>query len=160
MTVSTKTQKSTSTPAPAKRPNRTAKSAAPKPEAKPAAEPKAKAEAKAEPKAPAQPTYREAADFTPALKAAKAAAKGNVDLTQPLQLITHLAWKTPGGSVSWAKGTTPQVIAYADDIAVPEGTPIPDALAAALSIAEKAAADQPQKDALGVLSKVIKEHAA
>ena len=158
MTVSTKTQKSTSTPAPAKRPNRTAKSAAPKPEAKPAAEPKA--EAKAEPKAPAQPTYREAADFTPALKAAKAAAKGNVDLTQPLQLITHLAWKTPGGSVSWAKGTTPQVIAYADDIAVPEGTPIPDALAAALSIAEKAAADQPQKDALGVLSKVIKEHAA
>jgi hypothetical protein len=51
-------------------------------------------------------------------------------------------------------------VAYADDILVPSGTPIPEAMDAALSAAEKAAGEQPQKDALAVLSKVIKGHAA
>jgi hypothetical protein len=141
MTTTTKKQaaKKAATPAPAP----AAKKAAP--------EPAPKAE-------PAKSTYREVEDFTPALKAAKSLAKGNVDLTQPLQLITHLAWKTPGGAVGWAKGTTPQVIAYADDIAVPSGTPIPEAMAAALSAADKAATDKPQKDAVSVLAKVIKAH--
>jgi hypothetical protein len=141
MTTTTKKQaaKKAATPAPAP----AAKKAAP--------EPAPKAE-------PAKSTYREVEDFTPALKAAKSLAKGNVDLTQPLQLITHLAWKTPGGAVGWAKGTTPQVIAYADDIAVPSGTPIPEAMAAALSAADKAATDKPQKDAVSVLAKVIQAH--
>lgn len=135
MTVTTKTRK---TPA--------------KPAAKPAI---AKTEAPAPKPDKSSPTYREGSDFTPALKAAKSLAKGNVDLTQPLQLITHLAWKTPQGSVGWAKGTTPQVIAFADDIACPSGTPIPTAMKAALSAAEKAATDKPQKDAVAVLAKVI-----
>jgi hypothetical protein len=141
MTTTTKKQaaKKAATPAPAP----AAKKAAPEPAAKPE---------------PAKSTYREVEDFTPALKAAKSLAKGNVDLTQPLQLITHLAWKTPGGAVGWAKGTTPQVIAYADDIAVPSGTPIPEAMAAALSAADKAATDKPQKDAVSVLAKVIQAH--
>lgn len=103
--------------------------------------------------------YREVEEFTPALKAARSLSKGNPDLAQPLQLITHLAWKTPGGSVGWAKGTTPTVMAYADDIAVPPGTPIPEAMEAALSAADKAAQDKPQKDAVSVLAKVIKAHA-
>lgn len=104
-------------------------------------------------------TYREVADFTPALKAAKSLSKGNTDLSMPLQLITHLAWKTPGGSVGWAKGTTATVVAYADDLAVPTGTPIPEAMDAALSAATKGATDKPQKDAVAVLTKVIKAHA-
>lgn len=133
-----------STPAPAKR---TAKKAA-SPEPTTAKEPTA----------PASPTYRENEEFTPALKAAKSLAKGNADLVQSLQLITHLGWKTPGGSVGWAKGTTANVVAFADDIAVPAGTPIPDAMDAALSFATKAATDKPQKDAVSVLSKVIKSH--
>lgn len=152
MTTSTKarTAAKKSTPAPAK------KSATPTPAKKTAETPAAK---KTEaPAAPAKPTYREVEDFTPALKAAKSLAKGNVDLMQPLQLITHLAWKTPGGSVGWAKGTTANVVAYADDIAVPAGTPIPDAMAAALSAADKAATDKPQKDAVAVLAKVVKSH--
>ena len=154
MTASTKTRKST--PAPARR----QKSATPAP-AKKQAQPEPKAEAQPEPKAtvPAKSTYREVEDFTPALKAAKSLAKGNPDLSQPLQLITHLAWKTPGGTVGWAKGTTATVVAYADDILVPAGTPIPEAMSAALSAAEKAATEQPQKDAVDVLSKVIKAHA-
>jgi hypothetical protein len=149
MTATTKSRKST--PAPAKRPARASSKAA-KPE--PTPEP-----AKTEATVPAKSTYREVADFTPALKAAKSLAKGNPDLSQPLQLITHLAWKTPGGTVGWAKGTTANVVAFADDIAVPAGTPIPDAMSAALSVAEKAATEQPQKDAVAVLSKVIKGHA-
>lgn len=155
MTTATKNP-AKSTPAPAKR--QTAKQKADAAKAAeatpaPAAEPKA-------PKAAALPTYREAADFTPALKAAKSAAKGNVDLTNALQLVTHLAWKTPGGVVGWAAGTTENVKAYADDVAVPEGTPIPEALAVALGNAEKAASEQPQKDAVAVLAKVINGHAA
>ncbi len=136
----------------------TTKKQAAKKAATPAPAPKKAAPAPAKAEAPAKSTYREVEDFTPALKAAKSLAKGNVDLTQPLQLITHLAWKTPGGAVGWAKGTTPQVIAYADDIAVPSGTPIPEAMAAALSAADKAATDKPQKDAVAVLAKVIKAH--
>ena len=153
----TTTAQKKSTPAPAKRltAKQKADAAAAEAAAKAKAEQKPEPKAKAEPKAPALPTYREVEDFTPALKAAKAAAKGNADLTASLQLITHLAWKSPGGSVSWAKGTTPQVIAYADDIAVPEGTKIPDALAAALGIARKAVADEAQNTALSVLAKVI-----
>jgi hypothetical protein len=147
MTTTQKSRSTKSTPAPAKRTAAKKAAEAPAPEAK-------------APKAPALPTYREVEEFTPALKAAKSAAKGNVDLTQPLQLITHLAWKTPGGQVGWAKNTTQAVMDYADDLAVPAGTPIPDAMATALSAAEKAATEKPQKDAVAVLAKVINGHAA
>lgn len=103
-------------------------------------------------------TYREVSEFSPALKATKSLAKGNHDLFSAVQLITHLAWKTPGGSVGWAKGTTASVMAYAEEILVPTGTPIPEAMSAALSAATKAAADKPQKDAVAVLAKVINSH--
>ena len=129
--------------------------------AKPKTDPAPKATAKkaaAKKTAPAQPTYREVAGFTDALKAAKSAAKGNADLMAPLTLITHLSWKTPGSSVGWSKGTTEKVTAYADDIAVPAGTPIPDAMDAALSAATKAAADDAQKSTLEKLTKVIDGH--
>lgn len=151
MTTSTKTRSTKkATPAPAKK-------STPAPAKKAAATPTpAKTET---PSVPGKPTYREVEDFTPALKAAKSLAKGNVDLVQPLQLITHLAWKTPGGAVGWAKGTTANVVAYADDIAVPAGTPIPEAMEAALHAADKAATDKPQKDAVAVLARVIKAHA-
>ena len=124
--------------------------------AKPKTDPAPKAPAKKT--APAQPTYREVAGFTDALKAAKSAAKGNADLMAPLTLITHLSWKTPGSSVGWSRGTTEKVIAYADDIAVPAGTPVPDAMDAALSAATKAAADDTQKSTLEKLTKVIDGH--
>lgn len=132
-----------------------AKKAVPAPakkaEAKPAAEKK-----ETKKREPAEPTYRENADFVPALKAAKAAAKGNDDLTQAVQLIGHLSWKTPGGSVGWATGTTKKVTDYAEDILVMPGMPIPDAMNTAIAAANKAAADKPQKDALAVLAEVVK----
>ena len=135
-----------------------AKKAAAKPAAKPAEAAKP-APAKKEPKEPAAPTYREHEDFVPAFKAAKAAAKGNDDLTQALQLLGHLSWKTPGGSVGWAVGTTKKVTDYAEDILVMPGQDIPEAMDTVIKVAQEAAADKPQKDAVAVLAKIVKAHA-
>lgn len=147
MTTSTKSR---NTPAPAAAKRTSARQKAEAPEVVEA--PKAKA--------PKVPSYRDAEGFVEALKSAASIAKGNVDLAQPIQLIRHLAWKTPGGVVGWSEGTTENVIAYAEEILVPEGTAIPEALKVALSLAEKAAEDKPQKDAVAVLAKVIKGHEA
>lgn len=138
-----------------------AKPAAKKAAAKPAAKPAeaAKPAAKKELKEPAAPTYREHEDFVPAFKAAKAAAKGNDDLTQALQLLAHLSWKTPGGSVGWAAGTTKKVADYAEDILVMPGQDIPEAMDTVIKVAQEAAADKPQKDAVAVLAKIVKAHA-
>lgn len=133
-----------------------AKPAAKKAAAKPAEA--AKPAAKKEPKEPAAPTYREHEDFVPAFKAAKAAAKGNDDLTQALQLLGHLSWKTPGGSVGWAAGTTKKVTDYAEDILVMPGQDIPEAMDTVIKVAQEAAADKPQKDAVAVLAKIVKSH--
>lgn len=131
-----------------------AKTAAKAPAEKPAAKEKA-------PKEPNVPSYREAADFGDAIKAARSSAKDNGELKSALQLITHLTWKTPGGKVGWVDGTTPAVVEYAADLAIAEGTPIPEALEAALTVAEKAAAaDKPQKDAVSVLAKIVRGHTA
>lgn len=105
-------------------------------------------------------TYRQTDGFLDALKSAKSLAKGNTDLTQPLALITHLAWKTPNGTVGWATGTTASVVAYANDIAVPPGTPIKDALDVAVKAATTAATDKPQKDAVAVIAKMVQAHSA
>lgn len=102
--------------------------------------------------------YRNAEGFQPALKSARSLSKGNPDLSQPLALITHLAWKSPTGTVGWATGTTASVVAYADDIAVPPGTPIAKAMEVALSAAVKGATDKPQKDAVAVIAKLIQAH--
>lgn len=105
-------------------------------------------------------TYRQVDGFQQAVKSARSLAKGNANLSLPLALITHLAWKTPTATVGWATGTTASVVAYADDIAVPVGTPIKDAMAAAVAAAEKGATDQPQKDAVAVIAKMVQAHTA
>ena len=102
--------------------------------------------------------YRDNHDFGPALKSAKSLSRGNIPLGQAIQLITHLAWKTPSSSVGWSKGTTPNVIAYANDLAVPVGTPITDAMAVALNAAERSVEGDAQRDSVAVLAKVIRQH--
>ena len=101
--------------------------------------------------------YRDNPDFGPALKSAKSLSRGNIPLGQAIQLITHLAWKTPSASVGWSKGTTPNVIAYADDLAVPVGTPIADAMSVALSAAERSVENDAQRDSVAVLAEVIRQ---
>ena len=140
----------------------TTKSRSPKSKATPKTTPEVKPEAttEAKPEAPKAKAYRELPDYTPALKAARSLSKGNPELSQPLQLITHLAWKTPTSTVGWSKGTTANVIAYADDIAVPVGTPISEAMQAALSAAQKAATTDPQKEAVAALAAILEGHGA
>lgn len=155
MTTSTKARTSrTSTAAKAKATPDTPKAEVAKTEPTPVAktEPTPKAE-----KSTSRP-YRDNDDFAPALKAVKSLSKGNPDLSQPVQLITHLGWKTPTASVGWAKGTTANVIAYADDIAVPTGTPVAEAMSVALSAAAKGAKDEAQKAAVAALTTVVKSH--
>jgi hypothetical protein len=148
-TTGTKTAAKAPAKTAAKAPAKTAKTA----EAKKTAEPKA-------PKEPNVPSYREAENFADAMKSARSLAKDNGELKSALQLITHLSWKTPGGKVGWVDGTTPAVVEYAADLAIAEGTPIPEALEAALVVAEKAAAsEKPQKDAVAVLAKIVRSHA-
>ena len=102
--------------------------------------------------------YRDNPDFGPALKSAKSLSRGNIPLGQAIQLITHLAWKTPSSSVGWSQGTTPNVIAYANDLAVPVGTPIADAMAVALNAAERSVEGDAQRDSVAVLAEVIRQH--
>lgn len=145
----------------AKKAAQPAKKAAASPAKKAAAAPTAKkAEAKeSKPKEPTVPSYRDVEDFGDALKAAKGLTKDNADLKQALQLVTHLSWKTPGGTVGWANGTTPAVIEYATDLGIGPGTDIPDAMDSVLSAAEKAAAgDKATKEAVGVLARIVRGH--
>lgn len=110
------------------------------------------------PKAKAVPAYRTAEGFNEAAKSLRSLAKGT-SLKPLVQLITHLAWKTPNGAVGWSKGTTADVISTADDLAIGTGTPITEAMDVALSAAEKEVGD-PQREAFDVLAGIVRGHAA
>ena len=116
-------------------------------------------EAEATPKAKAVPAYRTAEGFNEAVKSLRSLAKGNPALRSIVQLITHLAWRTPQGAVGWAKGTTADVISTADDLAIGTGTPLPQAMDVALSAAEKEVGDE-QRDAFDALAGIVRAHAA
>ncbi len=98
--------------------------------------------------------YRTLADFVPAMKSAKSLAKGNEELGNLLQLVGHLAYKTPGGSVGWTKGTTPTVIATAIDAGADVGLPLPEALGRVFKVAEKVATKE-QKEAVVILKGIM-----
>ena len=116
-------------------------------------------EAEATPKAKAVPAYRTAEGFNEAAKSLRSLAKGNPVLRSLVQLITHLAWKTPNGAVGWSKGTTADVISTADDLAIGTGTPLPQAMDTALSAADKEVGDA-QREAFDVLAGIVRGHAA
>ena len=103
--------------------------------------------------------YRTDEGFLDAQKALRSLSKGNSALKPLVMLITHLAWKTPGGTVGWTKGTTADVIATADDLAIGTGTPVNEAMETALSAAEKEVGDS-QREAFDVLAGIIRGHAA
>ena len=111
------------------------------------------------PKAKAVPAYRTAEGFNEAAKSLRSLSKGNPALRSLVQLITHLAWKTPNGAVGWSKGTTADVISTADDLAIGTGTPLPQAMDTALSAAEKEVGDA-QREAFDVLAGIVRGHAA
>lgn len=74
-------------------------------------------------------TYR----ATPAWHAAHAAAlgaqRGNATARAALQVATHLAWRTPTGTVGWHKGTNAAMLATATTLGVQVGMPVHVAMA-------------------------------
>lgn len=120
--------------------------------------PAEEAPAPAKEKRQAVPAYRMAEGFNEAAKSLRSLSKGT-SLKPLVQLITHLAWKTPNGAVGWSKGTTADVVSTADDLAIGTGTPVNEAMETALSAAEKEAGDG-QRDALEVLAGIVRGHAA
>lgn len=134
----------------------TQKTAATKTKAATTTKTAAKTEAKAAPTTAG--VYRQNPEFLPALKSAKALAKGNGELGRAIQLMTHLAWKKPTDTVGWTAGTTASVIEYADDIATPVGTPISEAFATVIKVAQGAAVAGAQADALDVLVSIVRKH--
>ena len=57
-------------------------------------------------------TYRNTPAWWQAFNAAVGAAK-TPESRAALQVVRHLAWKTPTGHVGWDKGTTPAVVSNA-----------------------------------------------
>lgn len=119
-------------------------------------QPKTEEKAEAKPKVTAT-TYRTDEGFLDAQKALRSLSKGNGALKPLVMLITHLAWKTPNGTVGWTKGTTADVVSTADDLAIGTGTPIPQAMEVTLTEAEKVLEDS-QKDAFDILSSIVRSH--
>jgi len=98
----------------------------------------------ASPKAPASPATPKSAPApapasvttyraTPAWHAAHAAAvgahRGNASARAALTVATHLAWRTPTGSVGWHKGTNAAMLATATALGVKVGMPVHAAMA-------------------------------
>lgn len=148
----------TKTATPAKKATPAAKKAAPavaktSPAPKAAEVPKA-----AETPAPkSSRTYRDVDGFMDLMKATRKVCK-DPEFKAPLQLITHLAWKTPGGSVGWSKGTTESVMDYADDVLAGPGTAIPAAMDIALKVLVKTAKSDEEKAAVKALGDMITAH--
>jgi hypothetical protein len=69
----------------------------------------------------------------PAWHAAHAAAvgqhRGNPTARAALQVATHLAWRAPGASVAWHKGTNAAMLAHAATLGVTVGQPVHAAMA-------------------------------
>lgn len=72
--------------------------------------------------------YRNQTSFAEALAAASAHHRSVPTAKAALQVITHLAWRGPNGSVAWHKGTNPTMVAYAKSIGVVPGLPVPEAM--------------------------------
>lgn len=100
--------------------------------------------------------YRNVDGFADALKSFDGLAKGTM-LKPYAQLLRHLAWKTPGGSVAWTKGTTAEVPATAESLGIKVGTAIPQAMDTVLFAAGEATTDA-QEGALEVLRDIIQTH--
>ena len=69
----------------------------------------------------------------PAWHAAHAAAvgqhRGNPQARAALQVGTHLAWRSPNGTVAWNKGTNAAMLAHAATLGVQVGQPVHEAMA-------------------------------
>lgn len=106
--------------------------------------------------------YREAEGFKNALTSLRSLTSGEDSrpaMRSAVQLIRHLAWRSPDDSVSWYERTPQNVMDYADFLAVGTGTLIREAMEVALKHAEAATTDG-QAESLEALAGIIRLHGA
>ncbi|MFB9732641.1 hypothetical protein [Ornithinimicrobium kibberense] len=107
--------------------------------------------------------YRDVEGFKEALTSLRSMTRGDdarPAMRSAVQLITHLAWRSPDDTVSWYESSTPQsVMDYADFLAVGTGTVIREAMEVALRHAEAATKDG-QAEGVAVLAGIIRQHGA
>jgi len=95
-----------------------------------------------------------------ALKSARAQVQTSHPIFRCAQVISHLAYRGPHENVGWTKGTTPSVPAWAENLGIVEGMPIPDALAIAFSAIKQEidrARNSVNDDALDLLETCIRD---
>ena len=73
--------------------------------------------------------YRTNATWHAAHAAAVGAHRGNPAARAALTVATHLAWRAPGASVAWHKGTNAAMLATAGTLGVQVGQPVHAAMA-------------------------------
>lgn len=87
--------------------------------------------------------------------AAKGAAAGNPQYAAGVQVLTHLAWRAPGGAVGWHKGTNPTMVANATAMGVATGMPVQAAMVAVLAHMAASNPTAPQAAALATLAQLV-----
>ena len=95
--------------------------------------------------------YRTREDFIAAHGAAQGLRTGNPAFAAAVQVLTHLSWRGPKGSVAWSKGTNANMVANAAEMGATPGTPMPTAVAGVLDAAEAAADTDARKAAVKAL---------
>lgn len=106
--------------------------------------------------------YRDVEGFKEALTSLRSMTRGDdarPAMRSAVQLITHLAWRSPDDTVSWYERTPQSVMDYADFLAVGTGTLIREAMEVTLRHAEAAANDGQAED-LEDLAGIIRQHGA
>jgi hypothetical protein len=82
-----------------------------------------------QPKATTAGPYRANPAWHAAHQAAVGAHRGNATARAALVVATHLAWRAPGASVAWHKGTNAAMLATASTLGVTTGQPVHVAMA-------------------------------
>ena len=73
--------------------------------------------------------YRTHAAWHAAHAAAVGANRGNAAARATCGVLTHLAWRAPGASVAWHKGTNAAMLAHAGSLGIEVGMPVHAAVA-------------------------------
>lgn len=82
--------------------------------------------------------YRTNAAWHAAHAAAVGANRGNAAHRATCGVLTHLAWRAPGASVAWHKGTNAAMLAHAASLGIATGMPVHAAVAACVAALPKA----------------------
>lgn len=83
--------------------------------------------------------YRTREDFAAAMGAVSGLVAGAPEFRAAHRVLVHLSWRSPKGAVAWHNGTNADMVANAKAMGAEVGTPMPEAMLAALDALDKAA---------------------